>query len=50
MEKALWLIKHVKKWFVNFHAGYFSLDNDAPRWGRPAEIDSHQIETLIENN
>ena len=24
--------------------------DDAPRWGRPVEVDSDQIETLIENN
>ena len=34
--------------FVKFPAGGFSLD-DAPQLGRPAEADSHQIETLIEN-
>ena len=32
-----------------FRAGDFSLD-DAPRSGRPIEVDSDQIETLIENN
>ena len=37
------------KWFVKFCAGDFSLD-DSPRSGRPAEVDSNQIETLIENN
>ena len=30
-------------------AGDFLLD-DAPRSGRPAEVDSNQIETLTENN
>ena len=30
-------------------AGDFSPDN-APRSGRPVEVDSDQIETLIENN
>ena len=34
---------------MKFHAGDFSLD-DAPRSGRPVEVDSDQIETLIENN
>ena len=34
-----------QKWFVKFHAGDFSLD-DAPRWGRPVELDSDQIETF----
>ena len=33
-----------QKWFVKFHAGDFSL-NDAPRSGRPVEVDSDQIET-----
>ena len=32
-----------------FPAGDFSLDN-APWSGRPAEVESNQIETLIENN
>ena len=36
-------------WFAKFCAGDFSLDN-APRSGRPVEVDSDQIETLIENN
>ena len=35
--------------FVNFRAGDFSLDN-APRSGRPIEVDRDQIETLTENN
>ena len=38
-----------QKWFAKFHAGDFSLD-DAPRSGRPVEVDSDQIETIIENN
>ena len=38
-----------QKWFVKFHAGDFLLD-DAPWSGRPVEIDSDQIKTLIENN
>ena len=38
-----------QKWFVKFRAGDFSLDN-VPRLGRPVEVDSDQIETLIENN
>ena len=38
-----------QKWFAKLRAGDFSLD-DAPRLGRPAEVDSDQIETLIENN
>ena len=38
-----------QKWFAKFRAGDFSLD-DAPRSGRSVEVDSNQIETLIENN
>ena len=38
-----------QKWFAQFRAGDFSLD-DAPRSGRPGEVDRDQIETLIENN
>ena len=38
-----------QKWFTKFHAGDFSLDN-APRPDRSVEVDSDQIETLIENN
>lgn len=34
---------------MKFHIGDFSLDN-APWSGRPDEVDSDQIETLIENN
>ena len=37
------------KWFVKFCAGDFLLD-DAPRSGRPVEVDIDQIETSIENN
>ena len=38
-----------QKWFAKFCAGDFLLDN-APRSGRPVEVDSGQIKTLIENN
>ena len=38
-----------QKWSAKFHAGDFSLD-DAPWSGRPVEVDSDQIETLIEKN
>ena len=34
---------------MKFHVGDFSL-NGAPWSGRPVEVDSDQIETLIENN
>ena len=39
----------MSKWFAKFCAGDFSLD-DAPRSGRPVEVDSDQIETLTEND
>ena len=38
-----------QKWFVRFCAGNFSLD-DALWPGRPGEVDSDQIETVIANN
>ena len=38
-----------QKWFVKFCAGDFSLD-DVPQSGRPVEVDSDHIKTLIENN
>ena len=38
-----------QKWFVKFRAGDFSLE-DAPGSGRPVEVDSDRIETLIENS
>ena len=38
-----------QKWSAKFHAGDFLLDN-APWSGRPVEVDSEQIKTLIENN
>ena len=37
-----------QKWFAKFCAGDFSLD-DAPPLDRPAEVDSNQIKTLVEN-
>ena len=49
MEKGLWLIEPCQKWFVKLRAGDFFLD-DTPRLGKPVEVDSDQIETLIENN
>ena len=39
-----------KQWFAKSHAGDFSLDGGAPRSGRPVEVYSDPIETLIENN
>ena len=38
-----------QKWFVKFRAGDFSLD-DSPQSGRPVEVESDQIKTLVENN
>ena len=38
-----------QKWFVKFCAQDFLLD-DAPWLGKPAEVDSNQIETVVENN
>ena len=38
-----------QKWFEKFRATDFSLD-DAPQLGGPVEVDSNQIETIIENN
>ena len=40
---------NVSNRFAKFRAGDSSLD-EAPRSGRPVEVDSDQIETLIENN
>ena len=48
MEKVL-TDQTCQKLFAKFCAGDFLLD-DAPWSGRPVEIDSNQIETLIENN
>ena len=38
-----------QKGFAKFRAGDFLLE-DAPRSGRPADVDSNQIETIIKNN
>ena len=38
-----------QKWFAKFHAGGFLLD-DITQLGRPVEVDSDQIETLIKNS
>ena len=38
-----------QKWFVKFRVGDFSLDDDAPWLCGPVEVDSDQIETLIES-
>ena len=49
MEKVLWLIQHVKSGFAKFGVGDSSLD-DALQLGRPAEVDSSQIEILNDSN
>ena len=49
MEKVLTLIERVESGFTKLRAEDFSLD-DASRSGRPAEVDSNQIETLIGNS
>ena len=38
-----------QKWFVKFHTGHFSVGH-VPQLGRPVEVDSTQIKTLIKNN
>ena len=38
-----------QKWHAKFRAPGFSLD-DAPQSGRPAEVDSDQTDTFIEND
>ena len=38
-----------QKWFAKVRGRDFSLDN-APRSGRPVEVDSDPIKTLIENS
>ena len=38
-----------QKWFAKFRAEVFLLD-DAPQSGRPAGVDSDQIEALVENS
>ena len=40
----------MSKQFVKFHAGDFSLEDDAPWSGRPVEVGSGEIKTLIENS
>ena len=38
-----------QKWFAKLCVGDFLLDNTHGQLGRPVEVDSNQIETLIEN-
>ena len=49
VEKVAVTDQTCQKWFAKFRAGDFSQD-DAPLLGRPVEVDSDQIETIIENN
>ena len=41
--------RQCQNWFVRFRSGDFDL-KDAPRSGRPTEVDDNKIETMIENN
>ena len=59
MQKKIWAVYGesavtngiCQKWFVKFHAADFSLDNECSTVGQSTvEVDSDQIETLIENN
>ena len=49
MEKVLWLIERVKSGLQSFMLEVSPLD-DAPWSGRPVEVDSDQIKTIIENS
>ena len=49
MDKFLWLTECVKSGLQSFVLEIFSSDN-APQFGRPFEVDSDQVETLIEDN
>ena len=39
-----------QNWFARFNSGDFYLKEDAPRSGRPTEIDNDKIKAMIENN
>lgn len=41
--------RQCQRWFTKFRAGNFDV-NDAPRSGRPVEVDNDQIKALIEAN
>ena len=47
--RRCWDGLNMSKWFAKFCAGDFSL-YDAPQLGTPVQVDSNQIEILIENN
>ena len=49
-EKGTTTDRICQKWFANFHAGHFSLDDTLTQSGKPVEVDSDEIKTLIENN
>lgn len=38
-----------RKWFARFKSGNFDLE-DAPRSGRPSEVDDNEIKALVEND
>ena len=50
VEKVLWLIKCVKSGLRSFALEISLWMMLPPQAGRPAEVDSEQIKTLIENN
>ena len=47
---CLWLIEHVKSGLRNFMLEIFCWRFLTPRSGRPVEVDSYQINTLLQNN
>ena len=47
-EKSL-IERQCQNWFARFRSGDFNL-KDAPRSGRPTEIDGDKIKAMIENN
>ena len=47
-EKSL-TERQYQKWFARFHSGDFDF-KDAPRSGRPTEVDDDKIKAMIENN
>ena len=47
-EKSL-TERQCQNWFARFRSGHFHL-KDAPRSGRPTEVDNDKIKAMIENN
>ena len=41
--------RHCQNWFARLHSGDFDL-KDAPRTGRPTEVDDDKIKAIIKNN